>query len=203
MSSTTIYYVYSYVREDGTPYYIGKGKERRAWQSHKRSNGSDILPVDTSRIHIIQQNLSESQAFSLEKQLILDYGRIDLGTGCLRNLTEGGEGNRKTGFKHSEEAKENMSKAKLGVKLGPNSVPSPLKGVPRTEETKQKISESNKGRVIGCNKKKSEAAKKRKTQAWTGKKRPTKTCPHCQKTGADFLMTRWHFDNCKYANHQD
>jgi hypothetical protein len=203
MSSNSIYYVYSYTRLDGTPYYIGKGQDRRAYQSHKRQNGSNMLPTDISNIVILHQNLSESQAFELEKKLILEYGRKDLGTGCLRNLTEGGEGNRRVGWNHSEETKKKISQIKRGVPLGPNSVESPMKGLPRSEETKRKISEANKGRVIGCNKKKSEAAKNRKERAWTGKKRPVVTCPHCQKTGADFVMGRWHFDHCKNLNHQD
>ena len=206
MSSNTdiyIYYVYAYLREDKSPYYIGKGKDRRAYVSHKRSNGADLLPKDKSKIVMLHENLSEQEAFNLEKKLILEYGRKDLGTGILHNMTEGGEGNRKSGYTFSEEAKLNMSKAKRGVKLGPNSVSSPLIGAARPEETKQKISDTLKGRVLGCNKKKSEAAKKRTKQAWTGKKRPVVTCPHCQKSGADFVMGRWHFDNCKHANHPD
>ena len=147
------YYVYAYLRDDQTPYYIGKGINRRAYQAHKRKNGSDMLPKDISRIKILHENLSEKQAFDLEKELILDYGRKDLGTGILRNLTEGGEGNRRTGWKHSEEAKLAMSKAKIGKPSHRKGVPSPMKGVARSEETKKKISEANKGRVIGCNKK--------------------------------------------------
>jgi hypothetical protein len=197
MSSNTIYYVYAYVRKDGTPYYIGKGKDRRAFAPHKRKNNSNLLPKEESQIIILHENLSEEAAFDLEKSLILKYGRKDLGTGILRNMTEGGEGNRKSGYKlWSEEDKKRMSESRLGVKIGPNSVPSPLKGVPRSDETKRKISETNKGRVIGCNKKKSEAAKNRVKQAWTGKKRPIVKCPHCPKEGADFVMSRWHFENC-------
>lgn len=197
MSSNAIYYVYAYIREDGTPYYIGKGKDRRAYQPHKRRNGSDLLPKDESKIVILRDNLSELEAYDLEKSLILEYGRKDIGTGILHNMTEGGEGNRRFGFKHSEHTKDKIRQSKQGVKIGPNKIQSPLKGMPRSEETKRKIKESNQGRVFGCNIKKSESAKKRSTHPWTGKLRPTKTCPHCGTTGADFLMTRWHFDNCK------
>ena len=209
MTSNTIYYVYAYVREDGSPYYIGKGKDRRAYQPHKRRNGADMLPIDISHIIVLHQNLSESRAFELEKSLILEYGRKDLGTGILRNMTEGGEGNRKFGFSHSEEAKQKMSEAKIGKTHSESHKKAQSESQLRrwenydSSERDKKISESLTGRVIGCNKKKSESAKKRTTQAWTGKKRPTKTCPHCQKIGADYLMTRWHFDNCKNLNHRD
>ena len=139
------YYVYAYLRDDQTPYYIGKGINRRAYQAHKRKNGSDMLPKDISRIKILHENLSEKQAFDLEKELILDYGRKDLGTGILRNLTEGGEGNRRTGWKHSEEAKLAMSKARIGKPSHRKGVPSPMKGVARTQETKDKIASALKG----------------------------------------------------------
>jgi hypothetical protein len=43
-------------------------------------------------IQIIQDNLNENEAFNLECKLIAQYGRKDLGTGILRNMTDGGEG---------------------------------------------------------------------------------------------------------------
>jgi hypothetical protein len=88
-----IYYVYQYLREDNTPYYIGKGKEKRAWQQHKRANGSDLRPRDHSRIQIVEQNLTEQQAWNLEAQLIHQYGKIVDG-GILVNSNNGGEGGR-------------------------------------------------------------------------------------------------------------
>jgi len=88
-----IYYVYQYLREDGTPYYIGKGSKRRAWETHKRANGCDLRPRDRSRIQIIEQDLSESEAWNLEVQLINQHGKIVDG-GLLVNSNNGGEGGR-------------------------------------------------------------------------------------------------------------
>jgi len=85
-----IYYTYAYLREDRTPYYIGKGKDNRA---HRRRNKGEVNPPkDKSRILILKQNLTEQEAFRHEKYMIAVFGRKDLGTGILHNRTDGGEG---------------------------------------------------------------------------------------------------------------
>jgi hypothetical protein len=83
----TNYYVYLYLREDMTPYYVGKGKDKRYCAKHN-------VPVPPpERIIFYMTNLSDTDAKNIEKELIQQYGRKDLGTGILRNLTDGGEGN--------------------------------------------------------------------------------------------------------------
>lgn len=103
MSSNSIYYVYQYARTDGTPYYIGKGKENRAYEKHS----SVPVPKDKSRIVFLQTGMLEEAALLLEVQLIAQYGRKDTGTGILRNLTDGGEGI--SGYKHTEAARRIIS----------------------------------------------------------------------------------------------
>ena len=83
------FYTYAYLREDRTPYYIGKGSRKRAYTRSKR----DIKPPkDKSKIILLKQNLTEEEAFKHEKYMIVVFGRIDLGTGILHNRTDGGEG---------------------------------------------------------------------------------------------------------------
>jgi hypothetical protein len=109
------YYVYQYIREDGTPYYIGKGRNRRAWEPHRRANGSDMRPKDKGRIQILKENLSEQDAWDLEDELILKYGRQDLGTGILANLSNGGRGGQTV----SSMARMGKNNPRWGVKEDP------------------------------------------------------------------------------------
>ena len=99
-----MYYTYAYLREDKTPYYIGKGKNKRAYS--KRDRVVPLPPKD--RILILKQNLTEEEAFKHEIYMIAIFGRKDLGTGILRNLTDGGDGasNWGTAEKRSEIAKK-------------------------------------------------------------------------------------------------
>lgn len=90
-----IFYTYLWIREDGTPYYVGKGTWHRAHTIHLRIGSAP--PAD--RI-LLEAHTSEADAFAAKTFLISYYGRKDKG-GILANLTDGGEG--KAGWKESEE----------------------------------------------------------------------------------------------------
>jgi hypothetical protein len=141
---SNIYYVYAYLRDDFTPYYIGKGKENRAYDKKYRITKP---PTDTSKIVFLYKNLTEQEAFIIEQDYISILGRKDNKTGILRNLTDGGEGLANPSFKTIEK----MRKSALG-----NSYGSFNKGKKHkkhnytykfTEEHKRKLSEKSKCRV--------------------------------------------------------
>lgn len=154
MNSERCFYVYAYLRHEASPhgprlspYYIGKGKGRRAFSGKRTTR----RPKSREYIVFIDEGLTEQEAFRLEKYCIALYGRIDTGTGILRNLCDGGEG--PSGAILSEERRQALLKTRLGIK--------------HSEETKRKMSESQKGRVFSAEtrRKMSEAAKKKKLSA--------------------------------------
>ena len=100
------YYTYAYLREDGTPYYIGKGKGNRLYKKGSRV----FAPPPKNRIIFLKENLTEQEAFKHEIYMIAVFGRKDLGTGILHNKTDGGDGT--SGHKMSEICRNKLSNLK-------------------------------------------------------------------------------------------
>lgn len=102
VSEDQSYYVYILFDWLGIPRYVGKGKGKRD-QSHETATD----PINILKNEFVEQtwtmleeipkirireNLTEQEAFYMEIVFIKALGRIDLGTGPLTNMTDGGEG---------------------------------------------------------------------------------------------------------------
>jgi hypothetical protein len=150
------FYVYAYLRfkdsEHGkrlTPYYVGKGARDRATSKCR----TVPKPSDPSFIVYIQEGMTEQEAFNLEKYCIALYGRIDKGTGILRNLSDGGDG--PSGTIYSEERRKKLAEWSRGRthppevrrKIGEAQMGSKNHawGKEMPKETRDKISKANKG----------------------------------------------------------
>lgn len=115
-------------------FYVGIGKEEsrafdfirrnKVWKGIKRRTDVDV--------EIVARDLSWELACELEKLMIQEYGRIDLGTGCLVNMTDGGEGS--FGIKQSQETIDKRANSNRGKK--------------RTDETRTKISKALTGKKL-------------------------------------------------------
>jgi len=173
------FYTYAYLREDGTPYYIGKGRGRRAYE---KGNRKVKPPANRDRILILKKNLTESEAFKHEVYMIFVFGRKHTGTGILMNFTEGGEG--VAGLVHTEESREKMRKAKQAItgetreRLRKSHL-----GHEVSPETREKISRSGKGRLVSVE------TREKIRRANLGKKKGPFSKEHKEKIRQSVLLT--------------
>lgn len=157
------YYLYQHVRlDDNSVFYIGIGTKPEKYATYKKeysrayakgkNDRSKFWHRITSKTGYRVEILMESDDYEvvklLEVSLVTQYGRRNLGTGNLVNLTDGGEGSRNIVV--SKETSAKISKANKGRKP--------------SDETKSAISKSNIG------KKRTPEVRKAKSEAMSGGK---------------------------------
>jgi len=135
------YYLYRHIRLDTNQvFYVGIGTKRKYYASHvaeysrahsrenRNNHWNRIVAKTDIRVEIIYETFDSIELINKEIEFISLYGRRDLGTGTLVNLTSGGEGINGI----SDKTRESMSRAKQGTT--------------RTDETKEKIRKAVTGR---------------------------------------------------------
>ena len=161
MDNNRIYYVYGYIRLDSNTYfYIGKGKYNRYNRiSLRSSHFKNILNKVSCVVEIIKDNLTEYEAFELEKELIDtlvfeegytmefdNYCDKNYGYNHLVNNTYGGEGI--SGYKHTKETKIRCAHyGEENAMFGKRGELSPHYGKKYSNEHKEKIKLSNPRRL--------------------------------------------------------
>jgi len=129
-----VFYTYLHCKPDGTPFYVGKGVDRRAYSKKDRNRYHKNVTAKygwESVLVYIFPCVSEAQALADEIQHIAQLRREGH---VLCNLTDGGEGC--SGLVRTVETRLKIAAALYGRKRGPHS-----------EAHKKAISEANAGQV--------------------------------------------------------
>ena len=127
--------VYEHLRNDTNEvFYVGIGVDsNRAFEKHGRNpHWKNIVNKVGYTVNIVYKDIEHKEAKKIEILIIEKYGRKNLGLGNLVNMTDGGEG--VFGLIHSEEARRKISERH--------------KGIPKSEEHKNKLSAIGKGKII-------------------------------------------------------
>jgi len=136
--------IYRHIRLDiNKTFYIGIGSSyKRAYvKSGRNPLWKNITNKTEYEVEVLKSDLEKFEAFELEKILISFYGRKDLGTGCLCNMSDGGEFT--VGRKLTEEHKEKIRRGNLGKTLTPEQ----CKAISDRQKGK-KVSEKERLRLI-------------------------------------------------------
>ena len=73
------YYVYLHKTKDGVPFYVGKGKGKRAYSTKRNADWLRFVDsIGDYDVEIPHNNLSEDKALEIEKNLIAEIGLDNL-----------------------------------------------------------------------------------------------------------------------------
>lgn len=141
-------YLYRHIRLDkNEPFYIGIGTSKyynRAYRNKNRSNlWKRIANKSEYEVEILLDNLTWDEACKKEKEFIALYGRKDLKTGCLANMTDGGDG--AINLIVSKETREKVAEAnrrRIFTEEDRKNMSIRYTGRVKSEETRKKLSNS-------------------------------------------------------------
>jgi hypothetical protein len=125
--------VYQHRRKDTNEvFYVGVGVDRRrAFETTNRNRYWKNIANKVGRdVDVLIEGIPYEYACEIEKGMIEDYGRQDLGTGPLVNMKEGGLNG--IGWIPSEETRRKISESQIG-KIGS------WNGKNHSEESKKKM----------------------------------------------------------------
>ena len=110
METEKKFYVYvDYREDDGKPFYVGKGLEKRVKKERRNPLHTNIKNKHGIIRKVVFESRNEQESLEKEIQLIGELQtHVDHGKGGA-NFTLGGEG--VSGYKHSDEHKENVRKS--------------------------------------------------------------------------------------------
>lgn len=172
-----VFYVYLHRRaSDNKVFYVGKGKDKRAFDKNNRSKYWKAVKNKHGLIvEIVFDSLTEEEAFQCEKDTILEMKYF-----CypLVNHTDGGEGT--SGMKQSPETVAKRVSKNLGQK--------------RTEESKKAISDALTGRKF------SESHCQSISNCQTGKKRSAESVAKRVKSNTGKTRSREQKDRMTEAS---
>jgi hypothetical protein len=146
MKEESKYYLYRHIKsDDGEPFYIGIGKKhnhsntieseyKRAYSKRRSDYWHNIVNKHGFCVEILFESESKDVIITKELEFIDLYGRRDINTGILCNMTKGGESAQELSHNVEMERRRKLSE------FGKNRV--------WTDETKKKISKAKKKKVL-------------------------------------------------------
>ena len=139
-------YLYRHIRLDkNEPFYIGIGTDNKFQRANSKENRNKfwhrIVNKTKYEVEILFFDLTRDEAKIKEIEFIKLYGKKINKTGCLSNITDGGDGN--SGNKHTEEAKRKIGEANKYKDYSKRN-----KSYMQTKEYKDKVSKINTGRKM-------------------------------------------------------
>lgn len=161
------FYVYEHLRPDtGAPFYVGKGKDRRAVtkQGRNRYWKNVVSKAGGFAVSRVADGLPEDLAHLIEMERIDQLRRLGF---ALTNMTDGGEG--MSGFTIPRASVERRAAMSRGVPRP--DVSEFMGGRPKSAEHRRRLSESAKGRRLSDEtKQKLSAASRGRVSSMKGRK---------------------------------
>lgn len=145
-------YVYCHIRIDKEePFYIGIGTDnsnyKRAKERARRSKfWKKIVSKTNYKVEILFDNLTWEEAKIKEVELILKYGRKDIGNGTLVNMTDGGDGTINKVFDDNYRRKLSIAAKKRDNSKNYERMQEGRKNFKVTDEYRQKLSIAHTGK---------------------------------------------------------